>query len=127
MSPSRVLRNLVLSTAAVLLPSTLAWSETPQVDVPYVFETVDSYAITEANVIEIRGVLQGESAPRTFEFEFYSNPAYYDASQHGSRCDRMALLAMTRPGRYLLELKVQRWIGGQPSCRLTRRTAQPTP
>ncbi|MFY2562038.1 hypothetical protein ACN469_30875 [Corallococcus terminator] len=126
MHPSRVLRaaSLLLATLA-LTPSALA-AETPQPNVPYVFVTVDSYSIINANGIELTGVLQGENTPRTLEFEFPYSPTYYDASQHVARCDRMALLLMNKPGAWLLELSLQ-YQGQMVTCKLTRRAATPAP
>jgi|GEM_PF-3396517 len=126
MHPSRVLRAAALLLASVTLaPSALA-AETPEPNVPYVFVTVDSYSITGASSIEVTGILQGENTPRTLEFELpaYSTPL--EAGQHASRCDRMALLLMNKPGAWLLELTYKgQWAMG--SCKLTRRAATPAP
>ncbi|TQF11237.1 hypothetical protein FJV41_35280 [Myxococcus llanfairpwllgwyngyllgogerychwyrndrobwllllantysiliogogogochensis] len=127
MHPSRVLRAAALLLASVTLtPSALA-AETPQPNVPYVFVTVDSYSLVQADTIQVTGVLQGENTPRTLEFEFpYPSTNYYGASPHIARCDRLALLLMNKPGAYLLELSF-RYQGAIVTCKLTRRTAAPAP
>lgn len=125
MHPSRVLRAATLLLASVALTPTALAAETPQANVPYVFVTVDSYSVVHANGIEVTGILQGENTPRTLEFEFPSFSSY-DASQHVSRCDRLALLLMNKPGAYLLEVTFKgQWETG--SCKLTRRAATPAP
>ncbi|NVJ24065.1 MULTISPECIES: hypothetical protein [Myxococcus] len=127
MHPSRVLRAATLLLATLTLtPSALAAAEEPQFDLPYVFETVDSYEVVHADTIQVTGVLQGESAPRTLEFSFPYSPSNYDNSQHISRCDRMALLVMNKPGAYLLEMTLK-LRGQMVTCKLTRRAATPAP
>ncbi|MCP3166939.1 hypothetical protein [Myxococcus qinghaiensis] len=126
MHPSRVLRAAALLLASVTLAPTALAAETPQPNVPYVFVTVDSYSVVHANGIEVTGILQGENTPRTLEFEFPYSPTYYDASQHVSRCDRMALLLMNKPGAWLFEVSFQ-YQGAMPLCKLTRRAAPPAP
>lgn len=125
MHPSRVLRAATLLLTSLTLTSSALAAETPQTNVPYVFVTVDSYSIVYENVIQVTGVLQGENTPRTLEFAFRYFSSY-DASQHVSRCDRLALLLMNKPGAYLLELTFK-GNSEMGSCKLTRRAATPTP
>ncbi|MFP2928720.1 hypothetical protein ACLESO_26690 [Pyxidicoccus sp. 3LG] len=118
-----MLKNRAFRTAALLAVSLglapTALAETPQTNRPYIFETVDSYGIVSTSRFEVTGILQGESAPRTFVFS-YSSAHSYDDSQHLSRCDRMALLAMSKPGFYYFEM-VETHLYTGPICRLRRR------
>lgn len=115
MSPFRALAVLATLTFA---PSALAVAEVPVKDVPYVFATVDNYAVVNTNAVEVTGILVGETLPRVFRFTF-SNPV--NTSEHMSRCDRLALLAMSRPGRYLLEFTASDKLFTPASCKLTRQ------
>ncbi|WP_164015853.1 hypothetical protein [Pyxidicoccus trucidator] len=121
MLKNRSLRLAALLSAALgLAPSALAAAETPQVGTPYVFETVDSYLVATHSRIEVTGILQGESAPRTLFFSYNLSTTAFDVGQHVARCDRLALLAMNKPGLYLLTM-VQNGSTFAPTCRLTRR------
>ncbi|WP_338863687.1 hypothetical protein [Myxococcus stipitatus] len=122
MPTSRGLRTpaLLLSLLA-LTPTAQAAAETPQLYVPYVFVTVDSYFIRPWAHIEVTGILQGESTPRTLAFSISSSSV--DSNQYISRCDRMAMLAMSKPGAYRLELTRSPDVW----CRLTRTAAVPAP
>ncbi|NTX03437.1 hypothetical protein [Myxococcus sp. CA040A] len=127
MHPSRVLRAAALLLASVTLtPSALAAGETPQTNVPYVFVTVDSFVNVHATGVEITGVLRGESTARTIAFYFYTGVDGLDAGLYASRCERMALMAMNKPGAYLFEM-IKGPASYNLSCRLTRRAATPSP
>ncbi len=118
MLKNRSLRTAALAVSLGLAPSALAAAETPQADRPYIFETVDSYNAADATHFEITGILRGESTPRTLRFRIVG---YSEPSVHMSRCDRLALLAMTRPGAWFLEVSQAEISSAFPSCKLTRR------
>ncbi|CAM3541957.1 hypothetical protein G4177_20630 [Corallococcus sp. ZKHCc1 1396] len=113
------LSTLALLASLTLAPGALAAAETPPSQVPQVFATVDDYAVINPSTVEVTGILQGETLPRVFRF-IYNTSVNADSSQHLSRCDRLALLAMNRPGRYVFEMT--QGGGSQPTrCRLTRQ------
>ena len=121
-----MLMNRSVRAAALLLACLglvpAAQAETPREGVPYVFETVDSYHLPSIYQFEVTGILRGESTPRTFTF-WSRDFSSFEPAQHLSRCDRMALLAMSKPGAYFLEV-VQPTIDRPiPTCKLTRRQA----
>lgn len=109
----------LLSVSLGLAPAALAAAETPQYDKPYVFETVDSFLITSPSRFEVTGLIQGENTVRTVYF-FTTWSASSDSNLYLTRCDRMALVAMSKPGLYFFEV-VQKSVSISPSCRLTRR------
>jgi hypothetical protein len=118
MLKNRSLRLTALLAASLgLAPAALA-AETPQRNKLYLFEAVDSFVITDPTHFEVTGILRGESAPRTLAFYIsgYSDPGVYMA-----RCDRFALLAMSKPGAWLLEVAQVDGSYTLPTCRLTRR------
>ncbi|NOK37439.1 hypothetical protein D7W79_24955 [Corallococcus exercitus] len=109
------LRALALLTALTLAPaSAMAAPEESVAGVTYVFTAVDAYTAGAGHLV-ITGVLQGESTPRTI---FFDAPAY-DGSE-ANRCDRLALLAMTRPGRFHFSW-FKEYPGAYPTCTLTRQ------
>ncbi|RKI75039.1 hypothetical protein D7X55_01000 [Corallococcus sp. AB049A] len=107
-------RALALLATLTLAPaSALAEPEYAQVGVNYVFTTVDAYSTVGATLI-VTGTLVGESNARTIQFSVGGDEV------EASRCDRLALLTMTRPGRF--HFSWFRQAGGYfPVCTLTRQ------
>lgn len=121
-----------IAVAAVLLSTLLPLSvAVAEVQATYVFTTVDSYNIKgEVSEVEVTGIVQGEATPRTVTLTYHpstfsSQAGDYVASQRTfDRCERLLLLAMSKPGQYFLELRQEHdpfstilFIG----CKLTRR------
>ena len=79
----------------------------------HVFVTVD--AIEMDAYLSITGILQGEAQPSTVAF----NWLYSSTFSFREECQRAALLAMTKPGQYLFEVR-QKYAGALPTCKLTR-------
>jgi hypothetical protein len=111
-----------LASAATLLlalsPLSIASAQSSAEEV-YVFETVDSYDL-ESNVwLKVTGILKGEAAPRTIAVTASYSGAY---EQHVRACERLALMAMSKPGQYYFELRRASYsplpLNG---CKLTRR------
>ncbi|MGE6758485.1 hypothetical protein ACQKGO_10765 [Corallococcus interemptor] len=107
-------RALALLAVLSLVPaSALAEPEHSQVGVNYVFATVDAYSTVGSSLI-VTGTLVGESNARTIQFSGGGDGA------EASRCDRLALLTMTRPGRFHFSWFRQA-SGYIPTCTLTRQ------
>jgi hypothetical protein len=124
-----MLRNsgVLAALATVFLLSTpVAHAQTVEEarsNTPYVFEVIDAYELrgeveTSLNHIFITGILKGESTVRTFKFFGITST---DKMLQYQRCDRLALLAMTKPGRYYFQLMEPS--SGQTGlfCKLERR------
>ncbi|QSQ13012.1 hypothetical protein [Myxococcus landrumensis] len=123
---SRILRTpAVLLSLLALTPTARAAAETPLPDVPYVFVTVDSYLVYAGASIEVTGLLLGENTPRTLIFSGPGSTSG-DASQHMSRCDRMALLTLSKPGAYRFEV-MEGMFTSILTCRLMRTATVPAP
>jgi hypothetical protein len=136
MSPLRLLRAAL---PLLLLPLHAAYAQQAAPleaadGATYVFETVDSYDLQGAPATEmwasskghvtVYGVLQGQHEPTAIRFR-YVLAGSADADSAGrsfERCDRFTLVAMSKPGQYLLEVRQE---GDEYSphvgCRLTRR------
>ncbi|HZH77006.1 MAG TPA: hypothetical protein VEY88_13320 [Archangium sp.] len=133
--------NLRPLALAVTLLSTLV-SPAPasaETTATHVFESVESYNIlgdsSSAGVeyIELTGVIQGEGAPRTVRLTYAPKTASGTGTDLTSskrtfeRCERLALLAMSKPGQYLLAMRQERiGTGGYGTtyhigCKLTVR------
>ncbi len=90
----------------------------------FTFETVDSFTSgfelgpEQYYGIEITGIVQGESTPRTIVFPlFLTNSAQSDVSR---ACERMALLVMNKPGQYLLRVRRNLPYNELAHCSLSR-------
>ena len=113
MSLSRSLSCAVL-VLSLLLPLGAAHAAPKN----YVFVTVDRYRLDwDTSRLEVTGLLEGESTPRTVWINFpYAYGGYNDPSE---RCEKLALLAMSSPGRYKFELATE-YDEYARSCALTR-------
>jgi hypothetical protein len=90
---------------------------------PVVFVAVDRYLVTDGNWVEVTGLIEGESTPRTVHFFVGSQDNQQSLSSAASRCEKLALLAMASPGRFKLELSgiyTSEDPNSYPSCALTR-------
>jgi hypothetical protein len=54
----------------------------------------------------LTGIVSGEPAPRTLTIDFYSPGSSYSTPE-ADHCERYALMAMSRPGRYSLDVFVR--------------------
>jgi hypothetical protein len=66
---------------------------------PFVFVTVDAVAL-QSNRLVITGILEGEAVP----VERWIQSNLTDSVGWMQACEKLALLAMTRPGQYRLEI-----------------------
>ena len=121
-----------IAIAAVLLSTLVPLSvAVAEVQATYVFTTVDSYNIKGDSLeVQVTGIVQGEATPRTVTLTYhpstFSGQAgdYVASMRTFDRCERLLLLAMSKPGQYFLELRqeVQHPDGLQfVGCKLTRR------
>lgn len=80
---------------------------------PVVFTAVDAVKL-EYSKLSITGIVEGEAAPRTV--------AFYFASTHFRQesCERLVLLAMEKPGQYLLTMQNQTYSSSDANCSLSR-------
>jgi hypothetical protein len=81
--------------ASLLLVAAMAGTAFADV---FVFETVDEFDRT-SDRLSFRGILQGGAEPSDVEVWVQGYPESMTTS-----CERMALMAMARPGRYLLRI-----------------------
>lgn len=85
--------------ALAFVSSTSATAE-PPIGVPAVYDTVDGIVVSGRR-ITVTGIISGQVAQSTFLYllfdEITSSGA---ASDTANRCDRLALLAMSKPGKF---------------------------
>ncbi len=100
--------------ASLLLVAAMAGTAFADV---FVFETVDEFENTD-EFQRFRGILQGGAEPSDLEVWVTAYPESMTTS-----CERMALMAMARPGRYLLRIttSVVNQVHRLDVCRLIRR------
>ena len=78
----------------------------------YVFDTVDAFEIDpNTYYFTLTGIPSGQTAPVTQTIFFISQ-------QIAQRCERLALLAMSKPGKYQLHIGANT---SNTGCKLVRR------
>lgn len=118
-------------SSAILLFAVVSPTPVPAAIVStYVFETVDSYDIYgDRREVKITGIISGEAEPRTVTLTYNAVASSsagsdeFSAKRTFERCERFALMAMSRPGQYFLELRQETSPGSfsHVGCKLTRR------
>jgi hypothetical protein len=103
-----------LSPGAADAQTTVPWANPAKV-----FTTVDAVSIN-LNCVEVTGIVQGESTPSTWRTYTYSTVTTVDSTGWAAMCQRNALLAMSKPGQYLLEIYFSGSISAPSYCKLTR-------
>jgi hypothetical protein len=116
--------RVALGTAFALL--TLAAARTVVADpgIQATFDSVDFVEIrnhdvcsgcTIHTVVTVRGITTGHSTPSTLNFDFGTN------KDMATRCERLATIAMSKPGKYQFDIGADTFggEGGHGVCRLT--------
>jgi hypothetical protein len=96
--------HLVLALALVLVATRDSSASPPSANT-VVFEAVDAVTVHGDEYLQIEGLVQGETTPRTIEFRV----AYVGGSGNypgvsATNCHRQAMFVLAHPGRYSLEL-----------------------
>jgi hypothetical protein len=106
----------LLAIVVLLATGSAAAQSVPAAYPTKVFVTVDSVKL-EVYRVTITGIVQGEATPSTFYVQGPSN-SIADPNVFAQSCQQQALLAMAKPGQYLLTI----YASTSPSCQLTRVT-----
>jgi hypothetical protein len=109
-----MIRTLLASAALLAAAPALADEPTTATTV---FSTVDAFERTADSNFTIVGIVSGESAARSLDFNGSSSILHATDA-----CERAALLMMNRPGRFTLQVKVRLLNDFEPwTCRLVRQ------
>ncbi|HSS00566.1 MAG TPA: hypothetical protein VLM79_26085 [Kofleriaceae bacterium] len=85
------------------------------------YETVDAInAVTTA--IVVTGIIAGQSGPSTTRYSIRNLGSGGAAIDTAARCDRLALLAMSKPGKFQFGMVDDNGIATVFSCKLIVRT-----
>ena len=110
------MKRLLLAGAAVAALVAAASVHAQTTPPRYVFVAVDAVE-TRANLFTVTGVIDGESEARAVTFTF-SDSSSTTARVDVAACQRLALLAMTRPGQFRFEVASANYY--YPACKLAR-------
>lgn len=108
------MKRLLLAGAAAVALVSAAPAPAQTALPPYVFVAVDALDVQYSKFL-VTGVLDGESEARTVTV--YFGTSYPDQV---AMCERLALLAMTRPGQFRFE--IQQVSSMFHTCKLARVT-----
>lgn len=96
-------RHLIPGLAIVALTfiSPVAIAAEPPPGIPASYDTVDAVGVWGRR-ITVTGIISGQTAPSTFQYPIFEESAggAGSISDAANRCDRLALLAMTKPGKF---------------------------
>ncbi|MFY0527753.1 hypothetical protein ACN28I_32930 [Archangium gephyra] len=113
------LKTLASAATVLLALSPLSIASAQSTENVLLFETVDSYELKTAYWLKITGIVSGEAAPRTLEIRANLSETY---NQYLRACERMAFMAMSKPGQYYFELRHSNLSPPHVTgCKLTRR------
>jgi type V secretory pathway adhesin AidA len=103
-------RSLVAAAAALI--ASVAAPARAQTTKQWTFTTVDAVQVNNNSSLTFRGVLSGDSGPTDHIVSFYSS-----TTPQFEMCQRFALLAMSKPGQYVLFVDATYTT---PICKLSR-------
>jgi hypothetical protein len=107
---------LAAAVAIIALPlGSPAQTLAPIANPSKTFATVDAVSI-EGTFVSVTGIVQGEQAPSSWRVGYSGSG---DSNGWAAMCQRNALLAMMKPGQYLLEIGVPGYYSAS-ICKLTR-------
>jgi hypothetical protein len=98
---------IVAVTVGGPLPAMAATSDTTT------YDTIDAVEVV-GSVITVTGIISGQGAPTTTTYTVLGG------TESAARCDRLALLAMAKPGKFQFAVVTQ--LGDEVSCKLIVRT-----
>jgi hypothetical protein len=110
------MKRLLLAGAAALALVSAGPAPAQTASTRYVFVAVDAFEI-QSTTVRVTGVVDGESAVQTVMASFYNGSTSVDQV---AACERLALLAMTRPGQFRFE--IQQASSYSVVCKLARVT-----
>ena len=92
--------------------------------ITHVFDTVDAVEIgyqggTIGQIVWVTGVRVGATSPATYMFTFANNTTGNDQAL---RCERLAVLAMSKPGKFRFGIASGTYYSSDGGCKLTLRT-----
>lgn len=116
-------RHLIgyLVFALSFLPASLAVAEAPIATTSAVYETIDAIEVW-GNRITITGIISGQSAPSELQYVILDlSTSSSTPTDSAARCDRLATLAMTKPGKYQFAMVMPDDIVHRFGCKLIVR------
>ncbi|HEY0987478.1 MAG TPA: hypothetical protein VGD80_10525 [Kofleriaceae bacterium] len=86
------------------------------------YDTVDAIEV-QASTITVTGIIAGQGAPSTTRYSILSTGSSTSSSTDvgAARCDRLALLAMSKPGKFQFAV-IDLGFSSRFSCKLIART-----
>jgi len=88
---------------------------------PAVYDTVDAVEVWGSR-ITVTGIIAGQSTQTEFIYIIYDGSNTNTTPEGANRCDRLALLAMAKPGKYQFATARVSGFASVFSCKLTVRT-----
>lgn len=111
--------RLLVTCLAIMGLLFVSWTPAAADTYSAVYDTVDAIEVSgNFNQITITGIIAGQGAPSTLIYNLYVSGSSTDAP---ARCDRLALLAMSKPGKFQFAMNYVSG-DGRYTCKLIVRT-----
>ena len=107
-------------TVLSMVPAVSSADPTPA-SAPAVYDTVDAVEV-QGNKINITGIIAGDSTPSEFSYLIFDGSSASSTPEGANRCDRLALLAVAKPGKYQFATTRTPGFGVRFGCKLIVRT-----
>ena len=85
-----------------------------------VYDTIDAIEVTGSSSLDITGIISGQGSPSTLSYSI--NSLGSAGGEAPFRCERLALLAMSKPGKFQLAMNFFLGLGDGFTCKLIVRT-----
>jgi hypothetical protein len=114
-------RHLIgyLASALLLLPAAPA-SAAPPAQGPAVYDTIDAVEVWADHIV-ITGIISGQSSPSELSYTILDGSST-STPGGAARCDRLAMLAVAKPGKYQFATVLVPGFGSRFGCKLIVRT-----
>jgi hypothetical protein len=118
-----MIRTLVICVALAALCLISSQPVNAETGTVTLYDTVDAIKVSDSR-ITVTGIITGDSAPSTAVYTILSTSATNGGAIDvaASRCDRLALLAISKPGKFQFGMVLEGNSGARFSCKLIVRT-----
>jgi len=117
---TRHLAGCLALAALSLVPAASAADVIPG-QAPAVYDTVDAVEVWGSRII-VTGIIAGQDTPSEISYIIYDGTSSSPSPEGANRCDRLALLAIAKPGKYQFATTLVPAFGFRFGCKLIVRT-----
>jgi hypothetical protein len=110
-----------LALAALSLVPAASTADVIPAQGPAVYDTVDAVEVWGSRII-VTGIIAGQGTPSEINYIIFDGTSGTTSPEGANRCDRLALLAIAKPGKYQFATTLVPGFGLRFGCKLIVRT-----